>query len=103
MYKRLYICLIAKRNSGKSQLLRYIVMSNKHLFNKILCICPTEKINKIYEDFIDENNIFEDYSEAWINSFMQKFAKINEGINDKEAYHVLSTLDDCCPYNDFHH
>ena len=97
------ICLIAKRNSGKSQLLRYIVMKNKHLFKKIFCICPTEKINKFYEDIIPKHNIFEVYSETWINILMQKLSVVNSGKKDKEAYHVLLILDDCCSDNDFHH
>ena len=31
------ICLCAKRNSGKSQLMRYIIMMSKHQFKKNIC------------------------------------------------------------------
>ena len=36
------ICLCAKRNSGKSVLLKYIVQANKHLFDSIFVICPSD-------------------------------------------------------------
>ena len=34
---------------------------------------------------------------------MKKLSVVNSGKNDKEAYHVLLILDDCCSDNDFHH
>ena len=52
------ICLCAKRNSGKSQLMRYIIMMSKHQFKKIFVICPTEQINRFYNGLVDEKNIF---------------------------------------------
>ena len=33
--------LLAKRNSGKSVLLKHLVESERHKFNKIFVICPT--------------------------------------------------------------
>ena len=56
------ICLCAKRNSGKSQLIKYIVSLYEHQFNKIFVVCPSEAINKFYSQFIDPQNIFEEYS-----------------------------------------
>ena len=38
------ICLCARRNSGKSQLLRYMILKNKKKFSAMFLICPTEKI-----------------------------------------------------------
>ena len=49
--------LLAKRNSGKSVLLKHFVESERHKFNKIFVICPTEKISfavrfsTLYADF----------------------------------------------------
>ena len=39
------ISIVAKRNSGKSYLLRYLVKKQSHKFNKIFVICPTDSIN----------------------------------------------------------
>ena len=49
------LCLCAKRNSGKSVLLKYIVQANKGLFNLIFVICPSESINKFYSDIVPKN------------------------------------------------
>ena len=42
--------LTAKRNSGKSVLLKYLVEHEKSKFDKIFVICPTEQINRFYKD-----------------------------------------------------
>jgi ABC-type dipeptide/oligopeptide/nickel transport system ATPase subunit len=42
--------LVAKRNSGKSCLLKHLVESERHKFSKIFVVCPTEKINRFYSE-----------------------------------------------------
>ena len=96
------IVLCAKRNSGKSQLLRYILLKNKHLFNKVFCICPTESINRFYCDVISKENIFDEYKEDWIKQLMNKLGDINQGKADKDAYHVLLILDDIAADHNLH-
>jgi hypothetical protein len=82
------LCLCARRNSGKSQLLRYIIMQNRHLFKAKFLICPTEKINKFYEGIFKPENVYETYSDNWVTKLMDKLSKENEGKKDKEASHV---------------
>ena len=48
--KNKIIAFCAKRNSGKSQLLRYLLLKSKHLFKKIFVVCPTESVNKFYSE-----------------------------------------------------
>ncbi len=96
------VCLCAKRNSGKSQLMRYIIMKSKHQFKKIFVICPTEQINHFYQGLIKDENIFDCYNEQWVENLMQRMAKENDGKTDKEASHVLLILDDCCSDTNFH-
>ena len=38
------IGIVAKRGSGKSQMLHYIIEVNKHLFKRVFIISPTEKL-----------------------------------------------------------
>lgn len=97
------ICLTARRNSGKSQLLRYIILKNNKKFNTMFLVCPTEKITKFYGDVFKKENVFETYSDNWIEQLMNKMAKANEGKTDKEAKHILLVLDDVCSDTDFHH
>ena len=96
------ICLCAKRNSGKSQLMRYIILMSKHLFKKIFVICPTEQINHFYKGLVDEKNVFESYNEQWVEKLMKALAKENDGKRDKDASHILLILDDCCSDTNFH-
>ena len=96
------ICLIGKRHSGKSQLLRYMVNCSKNLFSKIFVICPTESVNHFYKDLVPAQNIFAQYKEEWVESLIAKMTDINSGKNDDEAKHILLILDDCCADTNFH-
>ena len=72
------VCLVAKRKSGKSQLMRYIIMKNRHRFGKMFSICSTQSINDFYEeDLFKKEDIFENYSDNWVTELMKKMASIN--------------------------
>jgi hypothetical protein len=89
--------LCAKRNSGKSVLLRYIVSLYDESFNKIFVVCPSETVNHFYSAFIPKENIFEKYEEGWTNKLMARLEDVNGKIKDKSKYYrVLLILDDCC-------
>jgi hypothetical protein len=94
---------IDPKNSGKSQLLRYMILKNKKKFSTMFLVCPTEKITKFYYDIFKKENVFETYSDNWIKQLMDKMAKANEGKTDKESKHILLVLDDVCSDTDFHH
>ena len=100
--KNKIICFCAKRNSGKSQLLRYLVTCSKHQFSKVFVICPTESVNHFYKDLVPYQNIFPQYKEEWVESLISKMTEINAGKNDKDAKHILLILDDCCSDSNFH-
>ena len=96
------IMVCAKRRSGKSILIRYLVNQYKEQYEKIFVICPTEDINKFYqsENFVDKKNIFNDYDDEWVNKLICSMTKINEGLiegkDNNKAKKVLLILDDCC-------
>ena len=96
------IGLCAKRGSGKSQMLHYIIEVNKHLFKRVFIICPTEKISKFYEDIIPKENIFDSYSEKWVENLIKLLTKHNENKTKHNADRVLLILDDCCSDTNFH-
>lgn len=95
------ILICGKRNSGKSQLLRYIVSEEKDKYHQIYLFCPTEKINSFYEGIIKPENIFNEYDENWTNTLMDKLSKINGNVKQEDAKHVLLILDDCCSDTNF--
>ena len=95
--------LLAKRNAGKSQLLRYLYLLQRHLFKSVFVICPTESINNFYKDIVNEKNIFDSYNEDWVEQLIKKMTEINGGgKSDAEASHILSILDDCGSDTNFH-
>ena len=95
------ISLVAKRNSGKSVLLKYLVEQEIENFKKIFVICPT-KFNGFYDDWIESNCIFENYDEEWVEKLIYKMSNLNKNKNNDTADHILLILDDCCSDTKFH-
>lgn len=100
--KNKIVSLIGKRNSGKSQMLRYLYNQQKHLFKAVFCICPTESVNKFYSDLIKKENIFDSYNEEWVEKLIAKMTQVNAGKSEKDASHILLILDDLCSDTNFH-
>lgn len=92
----------AKRNSGKSLLIRYIIHQQRHEFKTIFVVSGSEEVNAFYEKFVDKKNIFHKYEEKWAKALMDKMAKINKGKdkNDPDFTRILLVLDDiACDVN----
>ena len=91
------VSVTAKRASGKSQLIRYIVGQERDKFEKIFVICPTEKINNFYSEIVEPNCIFDEWSEEWAEDLIKQMTEINTKRNEdkKERKNVLLLLDDC--------
>jgi hypothetical protein len=100
--KNAMVCLCAKRKSGKSELLRYLVHKNRDSWCKIFIVCPSEGVNKFYSDFVPSNCIFDKYSEDWVEKLIIEMGKINSGKSSEDAKHILLILDDCCSDVKFH-
>ena len=94
--------LLAKRNSGKSCLLKYLVEAERHKFNKFFVICPTEKINRFYNDIAEDDCIFDNYNEKWVNKIIDKMTEINSNKTTKERKNILLILDDVVCDHNFH-
>ena len=95
------ISVVAKRNSGKSVLIRYLVNQQKKLFSKIFVICPTEKINPFYNIITRNDCIFDEWKEHWAEELIEKMTNINANKNLKKRKNVLIILDDCMSDIDF--
>ena len=84
--------LLGKRNSGKSQLLRYIVKQHKDDFVKIFVISPTEQVNKFYQEFVPDNCVFDGWKEDWVEKLIKKMTEV---ATKEKGQNVLLILDDC--------
>ena len=50
------VCLVAKRKSGKSQLLRYIITKNKHKFDKMFELKVVFDTLEELQDFLNDHS-----------------------------------------------
>ena len=91
------------RGSGKSEMLRYLVMAEQHKFNKIFVISPTNITNSFY-DFIPKENIFSDWSDEWVEKLIEILKNLNKNkkCQKDNVHNVLLILDDCCSNTKFH-
>jgi hypothetical protein len=98
------ITVCAKRNSGKSYLIKYLVDLEKNRFSKIFVICPTECINYFYQldNLVSSECVFEEYKEDWVNQLINRLTKINANKPKAERKNVLLILDDLVADNNFH-
>ena len=94
--------LVAKRNSGKSCLLKHLVESERHKFAKIFVVCPTEKINRFYSDIVNDECIYDTYEEKFVDKLINKMTEINSNKPQKERKNILLILDDCVSDHNFH-
>ena len=94
------ILLCAKRNSGKSQLLHYLVRCELNEFDKIFVISPTECVNAFYSGITSKECIFDEYNDDWM---MKLISKMTEITSQKQKKKVIIILDDCVADTDLHH
>jgi hypothetical protein len=89
------ILCCAKRGSGKSNIIRWLIQAEEHNFKKVYLISPTERVNKFYSEFIDEDCIFDEYSERWVEKLIETMTEENTGKTGDKLSNVLVILDDC--------
>lgn len=98
------VLLIAKRNSGKSVLLKHLVEDETDVFAKVFVVCPTEKINHFYTlaGITTQEYVYDQYSEAFVNKLLDRMAELNQGKPKDAMTKVLLILDDCIADVNFH-
>ena len=98
------VSLCGMRGCGKSEMLRYLVMAEKHKFHKIFVISPTNVTNGFYNDFIEKQNIIQNWTDEWVNKLLEILQNLNKNkqCENDNPIHVLLILDDCCSNTRFH-
>jgi hypothetical protein len=99
--KTLLVC--AKRASGKSELVRYLVKNELHQFKKVFVFSPTEAVHKFYGDFVSPETIYHTYEDGLIEKMIEKLSVVNSNKTKHNASHILVILDDLISDIDFHH
>ena len=106
LLNRSIIC-IAKRCSGKSELIKFVVKKSiqNNEFNKIFVFSTTNIVNEFYNSFICEKCIIQNYSENWTNKLIDIMTLKNKGKTkqSQNPYNVLLILDDMASDISMHH
>jgi len=76
------ICMVGKRQSGKSYLLRDILTYHKSIPAGIV-ISPTEQGNHFFQNFIPNFLIYDEYTPEIIKKFLDRQIKITKQRNDQ--------------------
>jgi hypothetical protein len=90
--------LYAKRNSGKSRLLKYLVSLERQHISRIFVICPTEEINSYYtkDGFVDPNCVYGEWDENWVEGLIETMTRLNANKQKDEQQKCILILDDIC-------
>lgn len=94
--------LCAKRNSGKSQLCKYLLKQNN--FDKVFVFSDTESTNHFYEknNLVNKNSVYSRWDETWGIDLLKALGKENEGKTKETAKHTLLILDDIMSNKEVH-
>ena len=99
--KTIFCC--AKRNSGKSVLVRDLIRDEKSKFETIFLISPTEEVNEDFDEVIERQNVFSVYNDEWCGLLVKKMTETNKKKETLQRKHILIVFDDCISDVDFHH
>lgn len=93
----IYLC-VARRGSGKSEMMRYLYHHFKGYYSTVFVVCPTEKTGLGFwkQQGVPEDNIQTAYSDAWANKLMDKLEEKNKGKTKADGFRTLLILDDAC-------
>ena len=86
------ICMVGKRQSGKSYLLRDILTYHKSIPAGIV-ISPTEQGNHFFQNFIPNFLIYDEYTPEIIKTFLDRQIKITKQRNDEIKKYGSSSID----------
>ena len=95
------ICLIAKRATGKSFLVKEM-MFHKRNIPTIIAISKTEKLNSFYSEFIPDSYIYSDFSSEILSRLFKRQSRIIEDNKERDKIgkkkkdgSVMLIMDDC--------
>lgn len=101
MSKHVTICIIAKRGTGKSYLVRELMYHLKNI-PVTIAISRTEKLNSFYSKFIPDIYIYSEYSSELLSNLFIRQSKLKEDNNvrlekgkKEKNSSIMLIMDDC--------
>jgi hypothetical protein len=86
-------CFVAKRNSGKSHLMKYLLYNEarRQSFKTVFVISPTS-FNGEWDILVGKKNVSNIYSPTWLENLLTAQSKL---VKKKKPNEMLLILDDC--------
>lgn len=89
------ITICAPTGAGKSQLVKHILSETHKDFEKIYLMCPTAKIQSVY-DYIPRKNIIDTFNEEFLNKlWTTKKAELEREKEKMKRENIMVIIDDC--------
>ena len=88
------IIVCSKRNIGKSVLVKYLIGTIHDKFKKMYVFSGSEKVNHFYSELTEEENIFDEFNEDWLETLIKKCSHLNANKSKEDMHRVLLVFDD---------
>lgn len=91
------VTVCAKRGSGKTVCISWLISLERENFKKIILMCPTEDVDSYYvkKGIVSSKCVFFKFDESFILRLIEKMTNINRGREKTDLEQVLLILDDC--------
>ena len=87
-----YILIIGMINSGKSIVVRDILLNCINLYPAKIAISKTDKFNKFYHDLMDDKFIYDEYNDSIMNRVFERQKLL---IEKNKNHSTAIIFDDC--------
>lgn len=90
-----FVSICARRGAGKSELCRYLYLTQKSQFDSVFVISPTD-FSGFWSQMVGSDRVKTHYDEEWVDSLLKRMAAVNKGKSKKatDFKNVMLVLDD---------
>lgn len=88
------ICVIGKRNTGKSLIIQSLLYANRHIPTGVI-ICPTETGNAFYAQFVPDSFIHHEFDPDILSRIMHRQRSRVKKFGKRPENDFIIVLDDC--------
>ena len=90
-----FVSICARRGAGKSELCRYLYLTQRSQFDSVFVISPTD-FSGFWAAMVGPDRVKSHYEEEWVDALLKRMADVNKGKSKKAAdfKNVMLILDD---------
>eukprot|EP00952_Eustigmatos_sp_NYUAD-ZCMA_P011399 46339-Eustigmatos_ZCMA.PRE.1 len=73
-----FVTLCARRGSGKSEMMKWLINKQRSAFKEIFVISPSS-FNDYWKGIVPDENVMSEFKEEWVEALVNKMAEANKG------------------------